>query len=267
MGSYLCKKGCSIFFAPPAGGTVLGYIELARHFQNLGEHYGIQAIGLYDDEKLEYLSFAEMVLFCLESIGEKYRPGIDYIAGHSFGGQLAFAMTNKLVEQDMAPKGLIILDTLPRLDLIKTDLQHNINEDDFTLFLLTMGIGNMINIDQEKFKNMSYDEIKKEIIKIAKRDNTISSFLNAQYLDKYLKLQLHHILISREIRLSKIRKNIPTYVVRTTEQEKELYDMFLEWNNYIEGKAKIIDIEANHTSMMKRPYIIDLARNIEEVIK
>ena len=258
------KEQSNIFFAPPAGGTILGYIELSRHFKATGTTYGIQAPGLYEDEPLKYLSFDEMVDFFLQAIEGTYRPGVDYLAGHSLGGHFAFTMCVELMKKGKAPKGLIILDTTPSLDLISTDAQQDINEEDFKLFVLTMGIGNMMNVDTKRFENMSYEEVKNEIIEISKTDEMVASFLNEQYLDKYLKMQLHHILMSREVVLPKVKIDVPIHVIRTTEHEQQVYQLFEQWKDYAGRDLKIIDMDANHTSMMKLPHVQDLAEKIEK---
>ncbi|WP_121639835.1 non-ribosomal peptide synthetase [Virgibacillus sp. Bac330] len=257
------ENSSRIFFAPPAGGTILGYIELSRHFKETGETYGIQAPGLYDDEQPQYLSFEEMVDFCLQAIDQTYRPGKDYLAGHSLGGHLAFAMCVELIKKDKAPKGLIILDTTPSLDLIKTDAAKNINEEDFKLLLLTMGIGNMMNVDSKRFEGLSYHEAKNVILEMSETDERIASFLNEEYLDKYLKMQLHHILMSREIVLPKVQLDIPIHVIRTTEHEEYVYELFEQWHDYTKD-LNIIDMNANHTSMMKLPHVKELAEKIEK---
>lgn len=256
----------NIIFAPPAGGTILGYIELARHFVNTGMAYGVQAPGLYDDEQPQYLNFNEMVDFCIRSIEDTYRPGVDYLSGHSLGGHFAYAMCYKLMQKNKLPKGLVILDTAPSLNAIDTNVEQDISEEEFKLFVLTMGIGNMLNEDVSRFENMTYEQVKAEIVEMSKSDETIASFLNEQYLDKYLKIQLHHILLSREVILPKEKLDVPITIIRTTEHEQYVKDLFLEWQEYSSQEITILDFKANHTSMMKLPHVTKLAKQIEDVI-
>ena len=256
-----------IFFMPPAGGTILGYIELSRHFKTLGSAYGVQAPGLYDDEQPQYLSFDEMVDFCMQAIRDIYNPEKDYIAGHSLGGHFAYAMCHKFVKQGVKPRGLLILDTVPYLDEIAETQNQDVNEEEFKIFVLTMGIGNMINGDTKRFENMSYDQIKEEIIRMSKTDETIASFMNEDYLDKYLKMQLHHILLSREVKLPKEKIALPIDVIRTTAHEERVKELFNDWKQFSSEEVCIYDFEANHTSMMKLPCVVNLAKLIEKIIK
>lgn len=203
----------NLILAPPAGGTILGYIELARHFKKSGNVYGIQAPGLYEDETPKYLSFDEMVSFCIDSISSTFRPDVDYIGGHSLGGHFAYAMCVELIKRGMKPKGILILDTLPELNKINTEVKKDISEEEFKLFVLTMGIGNMLNHDFSYLREMSYEDAKAELLKISKEDEYIASFFNENYLDKYLKMQLHHILLSRDDVLPKEKLDIPIKIV------------------------------------------------------
>lgn len=257
----------NLILAPPAGGTILGYIELARHFKKSGNVYGIQAPGLYEDETPKYLSFDEMVSFCIDSISSTFRPDVDYIGGHSLGGHFAYAMCVELIKRGMKPKGILILDTLPELNKINTEVKKDISEEEFKLFVLTMGIGNMLNHDFSYLREMSYEDAKAELLKISKEDEYIASFFNENYLDKYLKMQLHHILLSRDVVLPKEKLDIPIKIVRTTENEQYVKDLFNEWQDYTKHEIEIIDIESNHTSMMKLPHVIKLAEIVEELLE
>ncbi len=252
-----------IFFEPPAGGTVLGYIELSRHFTDTGSTYGIQSPGLYEDEDTTYLGYDEMVDFSTKVIDDYYRPGIDYLAGHSLGGHFAFGVCNKLIQEGRAPKGLIILDTIPELNIIETDENKDINEEEFKLFVLAMGIGNMLDFDPDELRNMDYEDAKRKIIEKSKNNDKVKGFMNENYLDKYLKMQLHHMLLSRDIKLPNIKLDIPIYAFRTLENDSKVIESFNEWADYTSNQFNIIDIDGNHTTMMRLPHVKTLAAKIQ----
>ncbi|RBL82700.1 hypothetical protein DDE05_35710, partial [Streptomyces cavourensis] len=96
--------GPGIVFAPPAGGTVLGYIELARHLKGFGEIHGVEAPGLGAGETPVYPSFEEMVQFCSDSAAGVAGDGV-YIGGHSLGGHIAFYLATMLLDRGIRPKG------------------------------------------------------------------------------------------------------------------------------------------------------------------
>lgn len=80
-------------------------------------------------------------------------------------------------------------------------------------------------------------------------------------------MQLHHILLSRDVVLPKEKLDIPIKIVRTTENEQYVKDLFNEWQDYSKHEIEIIDIESNHTSMMKLPHVIKLAEIVEELLE
>ena len=222
---------------------------------------------MYENENPQYLNFDEMVSFCVDSIKDTFRPGLDYIGGHSLGGHFAYAMCIELKKRGLMPKGILILDTLPKLNKINTEVKKDISEEEFKLFVLTMGIGNMLNHDFSYLKEMKYEDAKAEIIRISKEDSYISSFFDEEYLDKYLKMQFHHILLARDVVLPKCELDIPIKIVRTTENEQYVKALFNEWQEYTSQKIEIVDFESNHTSMMKLPHVVKLAEIVEKLLE
>jgi amino acid adenylation domain-containing protein/non-ribosomal peptide synthase protein (TIGR01720 family) len=84
-----------IFLLPGAGGNVLYYYELAKH---LGRHrpvYGLQATGL-DGKTPPLASVEEIARHNIEKIIEAQPRGPYLLAGHSFGGKVAFEMSQQL---------------------------------------------------------------------------------------------------------------------------------------------------------------------------
>ena len=49
--------------------------------------------------------------------------------------------------------------------------------------------------------------------------------------------------------------------------EQYVKDLFNEWQDYTKHEIEIIDIESNHTSMMKLPHVIKLAEIVEELLE
>ncbi|HDT6612198.1 TPA: amino acid adenylation domain-containing protein [Bacillus paranthracis] len=258
------EEDSCIIFAPPAGGTVLGYIELARYFEGIGNVYGLQAPGLYDDEEPTFLDYDELVQVFLRSIEGTYRPGQDYLGGHSLGGHIAFGMCCELIKQGKAPKGLLILDTTPSLQVVKGAKDEKIAEEDFKMMVLAAGIGNMMGVDPEELKQLSYEEAKTRVVAVAQKDEKLKTFINETYLDKYLKLQIHSLLMSRTLELEKTQLDIPIKVFKTQFHTEELVERFDAWHNYTNQACTFIDIPGTHTTMMRLPHVKEVAKKIEE---
>ncbi|MGP5014783.1 amino acid adenylation domain-containing protein [Glutamicibacter ardleyensis] len=255
------NEGPGIVFAPPAGGTVLGYIELSRHLQRFGPSFGIQAPGLAADELPEYLSFEEMVDFCLDSAADHVSQNT-YIGGHSLGGHIAFNMCARLLDRGVRPKGLIILDTPPDLGAIPIT-STDMTDEEFKLFVLSMGIGNMIHSDPDELRQLSLEDAKSRVLEAARSDATIAAFMDEDLLDRYLRLQLHQMTYSRDVVLTPIKLDIPIYVFRSTEHPEEVRTLFDDWKRFSGGEITFIDVPGNHTSMMRQPHVVELADLLE----
>ncbi|MGV2539066.1 amino acid adenylation domain-containing protein [Bacillus pumilus] len=257
-----------IFFAPPAGGTVMGYIDVAKLMTHQGAVYAMQSPGLYEDEEPQFLHYTELVTIFIEAIETFYRPGIDYLAGHSMGGHLAYGMNQRLCHAGKAPKGLIILDTVPVLrDEADQALHADMNEEEVKMLALVLGMGNLVGIQPEALQGLSFQEVKQTILKEAEKDEVVHQFMNDQYLDKYLQMQTHNTIMSQAIELEKEPFPVPFYIVQSSDHAIDFQKKFSDWEAYTKGSCSYYHIKGDHVTMMKRPQADELARILQTIIK
>ncbi len=257
-----------IFFAPPAGGTVMGYIDVAKLMTHQGAVYAVQSPGLYEDEEPQFLHYTELVSIFVEAIETFYRPGVDYLAGHSMGGHLAYGMNQRLCHAGKAPKGLIILDTVPVLrDEADQALHADMNEEEVKMLALVLGMGNLVGIQPEALQGLSFQEVKQRILKEAEKDEVVHQFMNDQYLDKYLQMQTHNTIMSQAIELEKEPFDVPFYIVQSSDHAIDFQKKFSDWEAYTKGSCSYYHIKGDHVTMMKRPQADELARILQTMIK
>ncbi|MFK3905583.1 amino acid adenylation domain-containing protein [Bacillus safensis] len=257
-----------IFFAPPAGGTVMGYIDVAKLMTHQGAVYALQSPGLYEDEEPQFLHYTELVTLFIEAIETFYRPGIDYLAGHSMGGHLAYGMNQRLCHAGKAPKGLIILDTVPVLrDEADQALHADMNEEEVKMLALVLGMGNLVGIQPEALQGLSFQEVKQKILKEAEKDEVVHQFMNDQYLDKYLQMQTHNTIMSQAIELEKEPFPVPFYIVQSSDHASDFQKKFADWEAYTKESCSYYHIKGDHVTMMKRPQADELARILQTIIK
>ncbi|WP_449376701.1 amino acid adenylation domain-containing protein [Bacillus safensis] len=266
------KKGDTaeprIFFAPPAGGTVMGYIDVAKLMTHQGAVYALQSPGLYEDEEPQFLHYTELVTLFIEAIETFYRPGIDYLSGHSMGGHLAYGMNQRLCHAGKAPKGLIILDTVPVLrDEADQALHADMNEEEVKMLALVLGMGNLVGIQPEALQGLSFQEVKQKILKEAEKDEVVHQFMNDQYLDKYLQMQTHNTIMSQAIELEKEPFPVPFYIVQSSDHASDFQKKFADWEAYTKESCSYYHIKGDHVTMMKRPQADELARILQTIIK
>ncbi|QSI44922.1 non-ribosomal peptide synthetase [Bacillus altitudinis] len=257
-----------IFFAPPAGGTVMGYIDVAKLMTHEGAVYALQSPGLYEDEEPQFLHYTELVTIFIEAIETFYRPGIDYLAGHSMGGHLAYGMNQRLCHAGKAPKGLIILDTVPVLrDEADQALHADMNEEEVKMLALVLGMGNLVGIKPEALQGLSFQEVKQKILKEAEKDEVVHQFMNDHYLDKYLQMQTHNTIMSQAIELEKDPFSVPFYIIQSSDHATDFQKKFVDWEAYTRETCSYYQIKGDHVTMMKRPQADQLAQILETIVK
>ncbi|MFS0655874.1 amino acid adenylation domain-containing protein [Bacillus sp. 179-C3.3 HS] len=257
-----------IFFAPPAGGTVMGYIDVAKLMTHQGAVYALQSPGLYEDEEPQFLHYTELVTIFIEAIETFYRPGIDFLAGHSMGGHLAYGMNQRLCHAGKAPKGLIILDTVPVLrDEADQALHADMNEEEVKMLALVLGMGNLVGIQPEALQGLSFQEVKQKILKKAEKDEVVHQFMNDHYLDKYLQMQTHNTIMSQAIELEKEPFSVPFYIVKSSDHALDFQEKFTDWEAYTREACTYYQIKGDHVTMMKRPQADELAHILQHIVK
>ncbi|MFI9460342.1 amino acid adenylation domain-containing protein [Streptomyces xiamenensis] len=254
--------GPDVVFAPPAGGTVLGYIELARHLRGFGAVHGVEAPGLAAGESLVLPSFEEAVDFCFEAAEDVLGDG-GYVGGHSLGGHIAFHLAATLIDKGVKPKGLIILDTPPNLGDIPV-ADADLTEEETRVFILAMGIGGMLDQDRDLLQKLPYEEAKRVLLDRARKDPRVAAFLSAEYLDRFLRLQMHQLMYSRDVALPDRRLDIPVFVFRTGQHASDVAGLFSDWTRYTTREVTFVDIPGDHASMLRSPHVTEVARLLDE---
>ncbi len=98
-----------LFLIHAVGGNVLGYQWLAEALGTDRPIYGLQAKGL-DGQQAPLTSIKEMAASYLEEIKLIQPQGPYFLAGHSFGGFVAFEMAQQLVQQGETVAVLALFD-------------------------------------------------------------------------------------------------------------------------------------------------------------
>ncbi len=87
------------FFCVPGGvGTSFYLHALAHHLGNDQPFYGLQARGM-DDQAIPYTDVGEMANYYIHALKTIQPEGPYFLGGHSFGGQVAFEISQQLQEQ------------------------------------------------------------------------------------------------------------------------------------------------------------------------
>ncbi len=99
-----------LFLLHPVGGTVFTYQALARLLDPSLPIYGVRARGLEAGE-LPAGNIEAMATLYLEAVRTRQPSGPYRLAGHSFGGVVAYEMAQQLVERREQVETLVLLDS------------------------------------------------------------------------------------------------------------------------------------------------------------
>jgi amino acid adenylation domain-containing protein len=99
-----------LFIVPGSAGNPYSYLPLAKQMQPQFSVYGVRHPGWMGDEK-KYFSIQRLAAFYIEGILSVQPRGPFIIAGHSFGGLVAYQIACQLEEEGQLVEELIILDT------------------------------------------------------------------------------------------------------------------------------------------------------------
>ncbi|NJR45853.1 MAG: amino acid adenylation domain-containing protein [Hyellaceae cyanobacterium CSU_1_1] len=114
-----------LFLVHAVGGNVLGYRWLAEALGTDRPIYGLQARGL-DGQQTPLTSIKEMAASYLEEIKLIQPQGPYFLAGHSFGGFVAFEMAQQLVQQGETVAFLALFDCFGPNDHDKSTLAQRL---------------------------------------------------------------------------------------------------------------------------------------------
>ena len=144
-----------LFLIHPGGGTLLNYVHLVRHLPPDIPVHGIQARGL-DGASEPHDSVEQMAADYVDEI-RRLQPGGPYLlAGHSFGGVIAFEMARQLQRQGEPVAFLGLFDSVAPLSAHDHDAPDDGRRDDARrLTAMAEAIGRFLG----KSVDVSYDAL------------------------------------------------------------------------------------------------------------
>lgn len=260
----------NLILLPPAGGANISYLEMAKEIKNIGSIYALQDPRLCGSVSKKFEKQNELINTYLEAINKVFKPGVDYIGGHSFGGALAFKISLELARQGRAPKGLIIIDTPPSPFSNVHDNKGlkgiGLGDEELKVFAMVFVLGNLLGISKEELeelKKLEYKEIQKYILEKSKEDVMLKGLLNQLFLDLYLNVLADNIKMIEESVFIEGFLPIPIVIFRAIEGDSNIN--FKEWIDHTDKECKIIDVPGTHINMIRNPNVKKFAKCLDKV--
>ncbi|BAZ14313.1 amino acid adenylation domain-containing protein [Calothrix sp. NIES-4071] len=139
------SKRRPLFCVHPGGGTVLAYLNLARHLDPAQPVYGLESLDLDDEQKL-HNKVEDMAAFYIEVMQSVQPQGPYLIGGWSFGGLVAFEIAQQMQAQGQQVSLLALLDTYP---FTEYEELNEADDVDFITELLARNNGAILGIPPE----------------------------------------------------------------------------------------------------------------------
>lgn len=240
-----------LFIFPGGVGDVLMLVGLAEAMGEDQPVYGIQAAGFFG--KTVYSRRVEEVVRHFIPEIKKIQPeGPYYLAGHSFGGVIAFELARQLLEAGEQVGLLGLLDSTPPGP--------------------AQG-GNFIRRTQTHFYNLGEMDWKGKLGYFTRRFQTRASKLFGRYefFQKLLRNPaVKQVLWDDPFRQTRFAaanyapaKPYPGVVTiyKVSERPRHItWNLMEPWKRYVSGRIEEYEVPGNHASMIKPPHVTELAR-------
>jgi acyl transferase domain-containing protein/thioesterase domain-containing protein/acyl carrier protein/phosphohistidine swiveling domain-containing protein/SAM-dependent methyltransferase len=263
-------KKTPLFFLPGGNGRSFYLYDFAKSLGEDRPFYALEEPGVYENisepvDKMETL--ADIFLSAIYEIQPK---GPYYIAGHSSGVPVAFAMVSELEKQGAEVAFFGVLDIFPLFG----DISSYTDETELLLVNARAAaerMGKEINFDPVKLRSLPYNDqlnlVADELIKIG----WLPSGNGAQQMRTRVKISK----IRRNMMISYTPENkistVPITLFRATDPYNwtEKYEAFsknpdMGWGKYSNKPIKILKVPGDHMSITLKPNVDVLAKTVNE---
>ncbi|MBF0398856.1 MAG: non-ribosomal peptide synthetase, partial [Desulfobacterales bacterium] len=261
-------SGRPVFWIGGIGGNVLYFYSLLRNLNTNRPFYGLQSKGLDGKTKPLY-SIEDIAKDYIEVIKTVSPKGPYWLGGHSFGGLVAFEMSQQLQKNGEETALLMIIDAIAP----SSDINPKKEEKDDSAWLIE--IADMISISENKKLNISYNDLlslspEEQLDYFNKR--LIESGISFPYSNPKQVRGLLEVYKANAIALNNYQKPKDVYPVQIALfKAKESIaaklnsdDETLGWQIYSKGKVNTHIIPGDHNTMMNEPNVSVLAKYISQ---
>ncbi len=268
-----------VYFVHPGHGTVVCYLELARHLGPDQPFYGLQSLDLdYDGDP--YVSVEEMAARYVAVIREAQPAGPYLLGGWSFGGLIAFEMAQQLLRAGESVAQLFLLDcSVP----VITEAMSRIGPDLMRAFLMidhardaaiTAG-KEPLPLTPHDIVHLSMDEQLKLLLHELARRDAFPLDVDREMLRRYFHVRMARIDAMNNYvpqpypgrvvlyRTSELNSEIPLAEIQEIYRNASLEHPSYGWSELIDEVA-IEPVPGHHESMIREPHVRELAAALKK---
>ncbi len=247
-----------LFLVHPVGGSVYFYRDLTQKLGSQQPVYGIQSRGV-EGEAEPLSTVEEMANYYIESIRQLQPHGPYLLGGSSFGGVLAYEMTQQLCQIGEEVPLLIMLDTPGPGQMPVKNVQTN--AEIIIYYLTVLGSKNLLSLDE--LENLP---VERQVNYFWEQQTDLAGIPN-DFEQTARMLQLFKA--NMQAMLNYVPKKYTGNVVFF---RAEQWDGFSAkhpenaWLNLVSGGMDLHEVPGNHVTMNLIPQVNNCARLIQKYI-
>ncbi len=266
------------FCVHPSGGTVLCYLDLARHLGADQPFYGLQA-PLADTKADVFVAIEHMAAYYITAIQAVQPAGPYLLGGWSMGGVVAFEMAQQLQRQGHEVPLLAIFDTrlvVPAVRAKAETVEINIRDEEIAKDMLhdfkIAAPDDFAQLEPEKQLYWAVEQ--------AKKSDAIPVDVDLSYVRRIARIDRVNNHIARLYVPECYQQRIDYFVAEETIQRKEADvkqefsladtsekpDYVERWYELCGDAMKLHYVRGNHSEMIKEPNVQELAASLRHCI-
>jgi thioesterase domain-containing protein len=262
-----------LYLVHPAGGGVMPYYDLARHFGPDRKIYGLQFHGFKNLDR-DYVPVEEMASHYIEAIQKTQPQGPYLLGGWSLGGVIAFEMAKQLQAKGQSIPKILILDMRAPINTTRVSSAAKSEKD----ALITLGkkleayTGKPFQVSEEHLEGLSQEEQFDYFVAQMKARNIIPEEVDASWLREFLAIYENNVNSVQAYRPDVYAGSAILFrgkdgLAEVEEEYPEIYsDEALGWRSLVAGEVTVYQVPGNHLSMIAAPNVQVLAKSMRESI-
>ncbi len=265
-----------LFLMPGVGGNVTYYRALGNLVSPTRPVYGLQAVGL-DGFAAPLASVEAIADHNIREIRKVFPSGPWYLAGHSFGGKVAFEMSQQLRRAGEAVGLLVIFDTPAPARAASTEREDWTDAQWLAVIAYEVGLflGHDLGVTGCDLAALN---LREQLALIAGRIRSVSSELSSigeaellaqlnvyrwNYRMRYLPLG---DLVPVPIALFQSTENEPGEEPRSAEAARLRESVSWGWQRYSSSAVRVTRVPGNHVTMLLEPHVRTLADHLNQLL-
>lgn len=258
-----------IFLIHPAGGAVMGYKALVKRISAEHPVYGIQYI--YKDEKDDVKTIEEIAQDYNKLVRKIQFNGPVILAGHSFGGNVAFEMAVRLQEAGVCVEDLIMFDSHPP----RAYYSNKVFSEAMFLKAFPRVCATYFN---KKIEDSSLLEINdlKSVVEYLKSKGCIPwGFDNDQFESFYNLWRCNHNSLRTHMPKKLYTGKFIFFRAQTMQPKEILKELNInlkegmdmeEWSKLANDKIRLVEVPGTHYTMLDEPNVRVIAEVLNSIL-